>query len=244
MWCRVHRGAGRGGTVRCGVVRYGTVRYGTARYGTARYGKVRGRQGHRQRHARRRSTGDPLGRALASLVRHNGRRYGGYIVHVGVLPIALGIIGNEFYQSEAQANLRIGESVTVANYTLTYRNLDARDGPNYTEFEADMGLTRDGQPSGQILPKKLVFHKNQEQPMTEVGLRAGLIEDVYVVLAGFDSMGTMASFKIYVNPLMSWMWIGGLVIILGVFVSAWPRRIRVRSRARASIPENAQTATS
>ena len=160
-----------------------------------------------------------------------------------MLLIALGIIGNEFYQSEGQANLRVGESVTVANYTLTYQSLDATQGPNYTEFEADMALLRDGQPAGQILPKKLVYHKNQEQPMTEVGLKVGLTEDVYVVLAGFDSMGTMASFKVYVNPLMSWMWIGGLVIILGVFVSAWPRRVAARAVALEPKTENAQPAT-
>ena len=189
---------------------------------------------------RRHATGEPLGTALVNLVWRNGRRYGGYIVHVGVLLIALGIIGNEFYQSEGQANLGVGESITVANYTLTYRNLEARQGPNFTEYQAVMDLSRDGAPNGQILPKKLIYDKNQEQPMTEVGLRPGLAEDVYVVLAGFDNMGTTASFKVYINPLMSWMWVGGLVIILGVFVSAWPRRFAVAAVSRARFPEGVQ----
>ena len=74
--------------------------------------------------ARRQATGEPMGTALVNLVRRNGRRYGGYVVHIGVLLIALGIIGNTFYQQEGQANLRRGESITVANYTLTYK----RDG--------------------------------------------------------------------------------------------------------------------
>ncbi len=78
--------------------------------------------------ARRQATGEPLGTALVNLVRRNGRRYGGYIVHVGVLLIFLGIIGNEFYQSEGQANLSQGESLTVANYTLTYREMDRSGG--------------------------------------------------------------------------------------------------------------------
>jgi len=187
------------------------------------------------------ATGEGPGRAFLSLLNRNGRRYGGYIVHIGVLMIALGIIGNEFYQSEGQANLKVGESVTVANYTLTYRDLEARQGPNYTEFVGVMDVQRNGRPDGQILAKKLIYNKNQEQPMTEVGLRPGLIEDVYVVLAGFDSMGATASFKVYVNPLMSWMWIGGLVIILGVLIATWPRAAYAAARARAPVPGSRQS---
>jgi len=190
--------------------------------------------------ARQQATGEALPVALVNLVRRNGRRYGGYIVHIGILLIALGIIGNEFYQSEGQANLAPGESVSVANYTLTYRTLDAVQGPNYTEFVAVVDVSRDGKPFGQILPKKHIYNKNSEQPMTEVGLRPGLVEDVYIVLAGFETMGSTASFKVYVNPLMSWMWAGGLVMILGVIVSAWPRRAPATAEAPRRVPSGAQ----
>jgi cytochrome c-type biogenesis protein CcmF len=192
--------------------------------------------------ARRQATGEPIGKAFASLVRRNGRRYGGYVVHIGVLLICLGIIGNTFYQEEGQANLRAGESITVANYTLTYNKMDAVQGPNYTEFAAVLDLAKNGQPTGQIVAKKNIYDKNAEQPMTEVGLRTGPIEDVYVVLAGFANMGETAAFKVYVNPLMSWMWIGGLVMILGVLISAWPRRSHAAAEARARVPEGAQPA--
>lgn len=174
--------------------------------------------------ARRRSTGEPLGLALVNLVRRNGRRYGGYIVHIGVLMIALGIIGNEFFQSESQGNLRPGQTISVANYVLTYHTLESNRGPNYTEYTAHLDIQRNGRPAGQVLPKKNVYDKNPEQPMTEVGLAAGLLEDVYVVLAGFEGGGSTASFKVYINPLMSWMWIGELFLLLGVLVAAWPRR--------------------
>lgn len=78
--------------------------------------------------------------------------------------------------------------------------------------------------------------------MTEVGLRPGFLEDVYVVLAGFDNMGQTASFKVYVNPLMSWMWVGGVFIILGVLVSTWPRRVSSTAEASARVPGAAQPA--
>ncbi|MGQ9491434.1 MAG: heme lyase CcmF/NrfE family subunit [Anaerolineae bacterium] len=190
--------------------------------------------------ARRATTGEPLPVALVNLVRRNGRRYGGYVVHIGILLIALGIIGNEFYQSEGQANLKVGESITVANYTLTYRGLETKQGPNYTEFTARLDLARDGRSLGQILPTKHIYNKNQEQPMTEVGLRPGPIEDVYVVLAGFADGGGTASFKVYVNPLMSWMWIGGLVLIGGVLISAWPRRSPAAAEAIRRVAAGAQ----
>jgi len=193
--------------------------------------------------ARRQATGEPVGTALVNLVRRNGRRYGGYVVHIGVLLIALGIIGDTFYQQEGQANLRVGESITVANYTLTYREMKPTQGPNYTEFAAEMDLAKNGRPNGQIVATKKIYDKNAEQPMTEVGLRPGPIEDVYVVLAGFDNMGETAAFKVYINPLMSWMWIGGLVMILGVLISAWPRRSPATAEARARVPGAAQPAS-
>jgi cytochrome c-type biogenesis protein CcmF len=103
-----------------------------------------------------------------------------------------------------------------------------------------MDVTKNGKPSGQILARKHIYDKNAEQPMTEVGLRVGPVEDVYVVLAGFDNMGETASFKVFINPLMSWMWIGGLVMILGVLISAWPRRSPAISEVRVRAPEGVQ----
>ncbi len=192
--------------------------------------------------ARRQSTGEPLPTALVQLVRRNGRRYGGYIVHIGVLLVALGIIGNEFYQSEGEANLAKGQSMTVANYTLTYEKLDMTQGPNYAELTAPMTLAKNGKVLGEILPKKHIYNKNQEQPMSEVGLRPGITEDVYVVLAGWDNNGATASFKVFVNPLMSWMWVGGIVMMIGVLISAWPRRIASAVEAPRRVPEGAQPA--
>jgi cytochrome c-type biogenesis protein CcmF len=192
--------------------------------------------------ARRQSTGEPLPTALVQLVRRNGRRYGGYIVHIGVLMVALGIIGNEFYQSEVDANLKRGESVQIANYTLTYERLDMVDGPNFTELIAPMTVAKNGRVMGEILPKKHIYDKNPVQPMSEVGLRAGVVEDVYAVLAGWDNMGETASFKVFVNPLMSWMWVGGIVMMIGVLISAWPRRVASTAEATRRVPEAAQTA--
>jgi cytochrome c-type biogenesis protein CcmF len=95
---------------------------------------------------------------------------------------------------------------------------------------------------GEVLPKKHIYDKNPEQPMSEVGLRAGVVEDVYAVLAGWDNSGETASFKLFVNPLMSWMWVGGIVMMIGVLISAWPRRVATTAEATRRVPEGAQTA--
>ena len=193
--------------------------------------------------ARQTSTGEALPVALVNLVQRNGRRYGGYIIHLGVLLVALGIIGNEFYQSEGQANLKVGESITVANYTLVYRGMTMERGPNYTNYVATMDLNRGDRASGQVTPEEIIYDKNQDQPMSHVGLRPGPIEDVYTVLAGFEAGGTTASFKVFINPLMSWMWVGGGVIILGFCLAIWPRRAVQPVEARAKVPQGAQPAS-
>lgn len=192
--------------------------------------------------ARMHSTGEPVAAALVNLVRRNGRRYGGYIVHIGVLMIALAIIGNEFFQAESEANLKPGQTISVANYVLTYRGLDAGRGANYTEYTARLDVQRGGRFVGQVLPKKHVYDKNPEQPMTEVGLMPGPLEDVYVVLAGFEGSGATASFKVYINPLMSWMWIGEVFLVLGVLIGIWPRRSAAVVAAHAPAPGAAQPA--
>jgi cytochrome c-type biogenesis protein CcmF len=192
--------------------------------------------------ARKQSTDEPTGTALVNLVQRNGRRYGGYVVHIGMLLIALGIIGNEFFQSESEANLQVGESLTVANYTLIYRELEPTRGPNFTEYTARLDILRSGRPAGEIFPKKHVYDKNQDQAMTEVGLRPGPIEDVYVVLAGFENGGATASFKAYINPLMSWMWVGEVFLVLGVLIATWPRKAPATAEARARVPGGAQPA--
>ncbi len=190
--------------------------------------------------ARIHATGEPLPTALVNLVRRNGRRYGGYIVHIGVLMIALGIIGNEFFQSESQGNLQPGQTIRVANTVLTYRGLDASRGPNYIEYTARLDVERSGRAIGQVLPKKHVYDKNPEQPMTEVGLMPGLVEDVYVVLAGFEGGGSTASFKVYINPLMSWLWIGEVFLVLGVLIATWPRRAPAPVATPARLPRGTQ----
>ena len=94
--------------------------------------------------------------------------------------------------------------------------------PTHEAFIAEVNIQRKAKPLTTLYPEKRLYFA-QNQPTTEVALRTSLFEDLYVILAGFEP-SRIATFKVFVNPLVSWMWIGGLVIVLGTIVAIWPER--------------------
>ena len=193
-----------------------------------------------------RTTGQSYPRALWTLLGRNRRRYGGYLVHLGVIMMALGVIGTNFFQVETQHNLAVGESFTITSaftgqYTLTYDGLNSLPAPDdVSRIGATLTISRDGQKIGVLYPTYDLFIP-QEQPMTLPAMRHSLVEDLYVIVAGWEDDGATASFKAYVNPLVNWLWIGGLVFVLGTLVAAWPdlaedRRLALASVLRGTMP--------
>jgi cytochrome c-type biogenesis protein CcmF len=174
--------------------------------------------------ARRTTTGEVAVLAMANLMRRNGRRYGGYIVHLGIVMIGVAVIGNTYYQSTTNVTLRQGEKVALAGYELVYSGLESQRESNRTEIIARLQVLRAGEtaPLGSVMPKRNLYDKTPDMPTSEVGLRMTLVEDVYVVLNGWEENGATATFTIYVNPLTAWMWIGGLVLVLGTLIAIWP----------------------
>ncbi len=183
--------------------------------------------------SRVRATGEPVWRAMGALIRRNPRRYGGYIVHLGVILAAIGIIGSSFYQSQQQGVLRVGEALTIGDYRLVYNGLFERRQSNHTQIVGRLAVYRDDAFVGVLEPARNIYDKWPEQPTSEVAVRVTWKEDLYVVLAGWERGGEMASFKAYINPLMAWLWIGGLVSIAGTLIAWWPvpqqARVRVRT---------------
>lgn len=186
--------------------------------------------------ARRRTKGESFPVAMWGLLRRNGRRYGGYVVHFGIVLIGVAIIGNEFYQSTTHVTLSAGHSVELSGYTLTYTKLDSQRRSNHTEVSANLLVsdTASGRVLGEITPRRNIYDKAPDQPTSEVGLRMTPAEDVYVILNGWQDDGSSATFTVYINPLTMWMWIGGLFIVLGTLVSVWPHPLPARTAQRAS----------
>ena len=176
-------------------------------------------QGTRARHHMR--TENYL-KSFLGLIWANRPRYGGYIVHIAIILIAIGIIGSSFYDIEKEATLKPGESMTVKQYTITYDNMDQYGTERVLVITSTLSVYNDEKLIGKLIPEKY-FHQNYQQPVTEVAIRTTLLEDLYVILIGWDEDGT-ATFKVLVSPLVSWIWIGGSVFLLGGLIAFWPTR--------------------
>jgi len=183
--------------------------------------------------ARRKLHGEHLLVALGRLAGRNRRRYGGYIIHLGVVVMALGIIGIEIYQTETQGTLARGEQLTLGRYVMTYDALsvfDTADGKSVAR--AVVTVYKDGRNVGELYPRRDYFYASQ-QPMTIPGVRSTLEDDFYVILVDWQPIGTQgATFKVYHNPLVNFVWGGGLIFILGTLVAAWPERDPESARRR------------
>ncbi|MCL4835218.1 MAG: heme lyase CcmF/NrfE family subunit [Caldilineaceae bacterium] len=177
--------------------------------------------------ARRTTNNENVLVAMVSLMRRNGRRYGGYIVHLGMVMIAVAIIGNEFFQQTTNVTLTPGTKVELGGYELTYVGLENNRASNRTEVGARVIVhNSSGKMVGSLLPLRNLYDKTPDMPTSEVGLRMTLLEDVYVLLNGWESGGSTATFTIFINPLTIWMWIGGLVLVLGTLIASWPHPVK------------------
>jgi cytochrome c-type biogenesis protein CcmF len=181
--------------------------------------------------ARNRATGENYVAAIGNLIRRNNRRYGGYIVHLAILLIGAGAVGSQVYQQQTQATLSPGQSVSLGGYTITANGIQTNNPPGVKVI--DGMLTVNGE---QLRPEKQYFDNFPQQPSTKVGLRSTPFEDLYVVLGGWDGDGPTASVSlaVFINPLVSWIWSGGVLLLLGTLISLWPAPLP--SRQRSSVP--------
>jgi len=179
--------------------------------------------------ARMRNHGEGPLRALLTLFRKNQRRYGGYVVHLGVVFILIGAAGAGFNEERLE-NLAPGDSLSLRNYELRY--LTARPLPNrhYGGAQARLALFEGGRPVATLAPEKRMYWL-QEQPASIPSIRSTLREDLYVVLTAVEPNGS-ATFKVYRNPLVNWIWIGGVTFVVGTLITLWPAPVREGPRGR------------
>ena len=171
--------------------------------------------------ARHSSRGENYMVALVNLIRRNHRRYGGYIIHIGVLLIALGVIGDAYFKLETQGTVSQGEVLSIGGFNLQFRELLGYPGSDGRDVvEAVTKLSKDGEFIREIHPRRDYFVV-QEQPVSVPGVYSTPNMDFYVLLVGWDESGTSATFKIYVNSMINWVWIGGIVMILGTIIATW-----------------------
>jgi cytochrome c-type biogenesis protein CcmF len=177
--------------------------------------------------ARQKGQGEHFFTALGRLTARNRRRYGGYIIHVAVVVMAIGIIGITFLQTQTQKTLAVGQEFQISGYTLRYDSLAQFpyvDGRQVTR--AVLSVFRNGRSLGQIYPRYDVYPDGQ--PMTIPAIRSTAADDLYVVLVNWENVSLeQTPFKVYDNPLVYWLWIGGAMLVLGFLVAAWPDKKKV-----------------
>jgi cytochrome c-type biogenesis protein CcmF len=180
--------------------------------------------------ARRRMHGESATLAFARLVARNRRRYGGYLVHAGVLIYFVAFSGMAF-KREIEATLKPGETATLASpfghtYTFTHVGVSQFEALNRIVSAATVQVTKDGRPQGLMSSEKRQhvdsFRRPTFEPSTEVGIRSNLQEDVYITYAGSVGGTEEAVYRFTINPLVWWVWFGGFVLALGGLVTMWP----------------------
>jgi cytochrome c-type biogenesis protein CcmF len=169
--------------------------------------------------------GEAVPRALGRLLLRHNRRYGGFVVHLGILVIALGVTGSQAWSVQTETTLRRGEHAELAGYRVRFDGLAASEESNH--FKVTGTFTVDGgHANGTVLLPAKKFYPQEQSPIAYVDYRLGLIEDLYVVLGDFARDGSQATIKLQVNRLVSWIWIGGLVLTLGAALAVAPERRR------------------
>ena len=190
---------------------------------------------------RREATGTDLFTALVGLVGRSRRRYGGYVVHVGIVLMFLGFAGSGFKQ-DAQMLLRPGQEHEIGRYTVRYDRLSQNTDSQKQMITAHMTVMQDGEQVGELFPARWFYFKHESEPTTEVAMRRTVAEDLYIVLAGYELDDQAASFEITVNPLVNWVWFGFTVLALGTGLALLPESAFAYAGAMA--PSGAATASS
>ncbi|MCL6511489.1 MAG: heme lyase CcmF/NrfE family subunit [Anaerolineae bacterium] len=191
--------------------------------------------------ARMRGGNESMPVALVRLAQKNQRRYGGYLVHLGVVLMAIGVIGKGFYGQDTITTpaVKLNESFTVGDYTFTYRGI--RPVPcEFNDCQTMQAMllissASDGRVLGAAFPYR-DYYPMQQHTATIPDISGTFNNEVYVILAGWDNNGATASFQVFINPLINWIWVGGVVMILGFFVCFW----KVPEREPAAAPITAR----
>jgi cytochrome c-type biogenesis protein CcmF len=187
---------------------------------------------------RRGTTGTDIITAMIGLVARSRRRYGGYIVHVGIVLCFLGFAGQS-YKLDEQVLLKPGQQTQIGRFTVRYDALRVTDDGQKQMITGHVTAFKDGKNIGPMAPAKWFFRKHEDQPTTEVAISRSPSEDLYLVLAGYDMQTQSATLQIVVNPLVDWIWFGFGVMAFGTGIALLPES--AFAFAAAKVPASAVT---
>lgn len=185
--------------------------------------------------ARMRAHGERPLAALARLVSGNRRRYGGYVAHLGVIAVSVGIAASSTFRMEREATLTPGESLVIGDYAVQLQQVWGRAEPQRDVIGADLAVLRRGSAVGTLSPR-LNYYGGSEQPTPTPDVRSRAAGDLYANLMAFSRDGSTATVRVIIEPLVPWIWLGGGIICLGALIAVAPRRRRAEQPATDAVP--------
>ncbi len=182
--------------------------------------------------------------SMVQLTRRNSRRYGGYIVHLGIVVMFIGFAGQAFNQN-VEKELGVGDSINIGPYKLVSQSFTQDSNPNYDTEYSLLDVYRNGKKVTQMAPEKR-FYQASQTPQTMVANHSTLAWDLYVVYEGKNPDSGLPIIKVFLNPLVAWIWIGVFIVIAGTLTALTPNLQTALSAARVkeTIPQNAAIAGS
>ncbi|MPN36623.1 hypothetical protein SDC9_184133 [bioreactor metagenome] len=181
--------------------------------------------------ARQRNTGEGALTAAVNLLKKNSRRYGGYLVHLGVMLMAVGVVGIEFFQLTTQQTLNVGDDFSIGNYSLTLQSIQTtKESATLQITSAALMVSQQGSPLTEVQPR-IDGYLKAGQSVTVPGLYSTLAGDLYVMLTDWQPDNNPAvTFKVFYNPLINWFWLGAILLALGGLVAFQPFKKTVKVR--------------
>jgi len=167
--------------------------------------------------------------SLYKMIEKNRSRYGGYIVHLGIVLMFVGFTGHAF-DKEKEFGIQVGQSESVASYNFQLTRMHEEERPNHYAWITDLRVT---DASGNFITnlhpeKRVYFHKNPDinkrQPHSELDIHSTINKDIYSIFSSVSSDNRTAFVKIMINPLVKWVWVGGYILAFGTIIALWPRK--------------------
>jgi cytochrome c-type biogenesis protein CcmF len=160
--------------------------------------------------------------SAVDLTLRNTRRYGGYIVHMGMVLIFVGLAGSAF-NKDVQKEMKLGSTLQLGRYNLQLQSFEQHPEKNYTAERMIIEVSENNKPKMMLYPERRFFPTNEESG-TMVAIYSTLRDDLYVVYSGQSPDGQTPVIHAYLNPLVKWIWLGGAIVVMGTFVALLPNR--------------------
>src|SRR4051794_991542 len=188
---------------------------------------------------RKGASGADILTAMIGLVSRQKRRYGGYIVHVGIVLMFLGFAGQGYKLHEDSLRLRQGETADIGRFTVRHDAISVTSDEQKQMITGHVTVFSRGKEIGKMEPARWFFVKHEDQPTTEVAIRRAPGEDVYIVLAAYEVESQVGIYAVTINPLVNWIWFGFGILAFGTALALMPER--AFALAGAKVPEGAAT---